>query len=470
MTAVPLTRAALAGRDDSVVAAPAPVRIVHVGLGHFFRAHQAWFTGRASDAADWGIAVFTGRSPRMADLLNAQDGLFALVERGPEADRVEVVTSVVEAVPGTDVARLIELVSHPDVAVITLTVTESGYRLRPDGSPDPDDVELSRDVEALRGGAGEPVTVPGRLLAALDGRRRADAGPIAIVPCDNIPGNGAFVRHGITTLAAQVDPRLADWIAANASFVSTSVDRITPHTDDAPAVAEAGWIDRAPVVAEPFADWVLAGDFPAGRPRWESAGARFVDDIEPWEHRKLWLLNGAHSILTFAGQLRGLETVAEAVADAACRGAVEAFWAEAVQCLPAGTEHEHYREQLLERFANPRIVHRLAQIAAESTVKVQFRFASVAERTVAAGRDPEGSVLALATWIRWVLAGPGAADARAGEVADAAASSDPVYSLLSLVSRSLAHSPELVDRVRSACAALSATDPTPDPALVERAH
>ncbi|QKJ18173.1 mannitol dehydrogenase family protein [Microbacterium hominis] len=450
---VPLTRDALAARTG-IDADAAPVRIVHLGLGHFFRAHQAWYTARSVDAAEWGIAAFTGRSAGIADTLQGQDGLFALVERGAEGDGVEIVTSLVEARPGTDTARLVELVADPAVAVITLTVTESGYRLTPDGTPDLGDAALAADLEVLRGGSSAdrgPQTALGRLVLALDARRRADAGPIAVVSCDNIPGNGAFVRRGATALAEAIDPALADWMRTEVSFVSTSVDRITPHGDESPgAVADAGWEDHAAVVTEPFADWVLAGDFPAGRPEWESAGARFVDDIEPWEHRKLWLLNGAHSILTFAGLPRGLETVADATADAHCRALVEAFWSEAVQCLPAGTEHVHYREQLIERFSNPRIVHRLSQIAAEATVKAQFRFAAVAERSVAAGRDAEGSLQALGTWIAWVLDGPSAPDARADEVAAAAASIDPVRSLLGLVSPMLAADTVAVARVRAA--------------------
>ncbi len=148
----------------------------------------------------------------------------------------------------------------------------------------------------------------------------------------------------------------------------------------------AGWIDASPVVTEPFSDWVLAGEFPAGRPAWETAGARFVDDLEPWENRKLWLLNGAHSILAFAGLAGGHETVADAIADPACRDLVEGFWSEAAALLPPGIEHTEYRRRLLARFGNPRIVHRLEQIAGDATTKVRYRFAAVAERTVALRR------------------------------------------------------------------------------------
>lgn len=455
MSAQPLTRAALGEDHDG---AARPPRIVHLGIGHFFRAHQAWYTARATDAQEWGIAAFTGRSPRMAEVLTAQEGLYTLVERGPQTDSVEVVDSIVEARAGTDVERLVTLLREPTVAVVTLTITESGYRLKPDGAPDLTDADLTADLEVLSGrSTSTPTTALGRLLGALDARRQAGAGPIAVVPCDNIPGNGEFVRTGLTALAEQVSPELASWVAGNVSFVSTSVDRITPHEEVDPAVlAEAGWIDEVPVVTEPFSDWVLQGDFPAGRPAWESAGARFVEDIDGWENRKLWLLNGAHSLLVFAGQRRGAATVAEAMQDATCRALVEEFWAEAVQCLPPEIEHIDYRAALVERFENPRIVHRLQQIAAESTVKVAFRHAAVAERTVAAGRTPTGTVRALAEWIAWAQAGPTAVDARAEEVRAAVAEPDPVAALVGVVSPTLAANPEFLQRVREARTALSA--------------
>lgn len=447
----PLTRAALAEREPFLSSAPPPARIVHLGLGHFFRAHQAWYTAHAADAPEWGIAAFTGRSARAAQALTAQDGLYTLAERGADGDRVEVVTSIVEARPGSDIERLADLVASPAVAVVTLTVTESGYRLLPDGRPNLEDPAVAADLEDLRSGVAAGRTVLGRLVTALAARRVAEAGPIAIVPCDNIPGNGAFVRRGVTEFASLTDPSLAAWLSSHVSFVSTSVDRITPHVDRIPAaVAADGWIDELPVETEAFSDWVLAGDFPAGRPDWESAGATFVADIEPWEQRKLWLLNGAHSILTFAGLLRGYVTVAEAIADPTCRRLVEEFWDEAVQCLPVGTEHIAYRQQLIQRFENPRIVHRLEQIAAEATVKVQFRFAAVAECTLAAGRDPQASVRAIATWIDWVLTRSRPADARAEDISAAALAADPVAALLALISDRLAHDPDVVGRVRAA--------------------
>ena len=115
------------------------------------------------------------------------------------------------------------------------------------------------------------------------------------------------------------------------------VDRITPRTTDddrARLRAETGVDDPLPVVTEPFAEWVLAGEFPHGRPRWEDAGARFVDDVVPWEQRKLRLLNGSHSLMAYAGTIRGHDTVAQAIADPVVRGWVDEWWDDAARHLP----------------------------------------------------------------------------------------------------------------------------------------
>ncbi|MDH2443352.1 mannitol dehydrogenase family protein [Amnibacterium sp. CER49] len=392
----------------TVVPLPAaPVRIVHLGLGAFHRAHQAWYTTHAHDAADWGIAAFTGRRPHAAAVLAEQDGLYTLIERGPERDRDEVVGSLVEAADGADTARLVDLLSRPRVAVVTLTVTEAGYRSRPDGDPDLDDDGLAADVAALRAairagaplGVLAPTTTIGRLLAGLEGRRRAGAGPLAVVPCDNIPANGDLARRGVLGAGRAVDDVLAAYVAEAVAYVSTSVDRITPRTTDADVAAfnaHARWRDAAPVITEPFSDWVLSGAFPAGRPAWEDAGARFVDDIEPWERRKLWLLNGAHTLLALAGPPRGHATVASAVRDPVLRSAVERFWDEAARHLPASLDVERYRRSLLERFDNPRIEHRLAQIAEDSERKVRLRVAPVAEAELAAGRPASACAFVVA--------------------------------------------------------------------------
>jgi fructuronate reductase len=460
--AVALSRAALAAAEPTRTQTP-PARIVHIGLGVFHRAHQAWYTDRARDGAQWGIAAFTGRDPAAALLLSAQEGLFTLIERAADRDSASVIASIVEAVDGADLERFLELLASPATALVTMTVTEAGYRLDPDGQPGVADPVLAADLRAvseavgraelLAPGGGAPRSALGRLLLGLEARRRADGGPIALVPCDNVPGNGTFVARGLSAMAARIDDELAAWIDRSVSFVSTSVDRITPKTtpaDLATAAALTGWRDHATVVTEPFRDWVLSGEFPAGRPAWESAGARFVAEIEPFERRKLWLLNGAHSLLAYVGLRAGHDTVAQAMADRQCLRWVNEYWDEAARHLPPeGLEIDAYRAALVERFENPRISYPLRQIATDGVAKLRVRVAPVVLAERATGADAQASIRAIATWVALVLGGADLNDTEAGAVQAAARKPRPaaVRALLELVQPLLAEDPHVIGTV-----------------------
>ncbi|MFJ2029187.1 mannitol dehydrogenase family protein [Streptosporangium sp. NPDC087985] len=397
-TAPRLSRATVADQGA------APVRIVHLGLGNFFRAHQAWYTARASDAKEWGIAAFTGRSASLADALAPQDGLYTLVTRGSDGDQFEVIGSVSAVHPAGDHAAWLDYLRSTEISIITLTVTEAGYWRGPDGHLASDRPEVQQDVTALVSDPTAPVmTAPGRLVAGFLARRAAGGGALTVMSCDNLPGNGTMIAGVVGELAILVDPTLATWIADSVSWATSMVDRITPRTVDADrgtVVAVTGLADAEPVVTEPFSEWVISGDFPGGRPAWESADAIFVDEVAPFEQRKLWLLNGGHSLLAYGAGIRGHETVADAVADPICRVWLEQWWDEAGRHLTVSMDEvASYRVALLERFANPNIRHLLAQIAADGSQKLPVRVVPALRAERAEGRVPQGATRILAAWV-----------------------------------------------------------------------
>lgn len=373
--------------DRSSWAATArPARIVHIGVGSFSRAHQAWYTARADPSGEWGIVAFTGRNPGVAEVLSRQDGLYTLIERGPREDRLEVIDSICDARPGSDVDGLITVIAAPRTALVTLTVTEAGYVL---------------------GAAGDAIpSVPMRLALALASRRDAGAGPVAIVSCDNVHANGTKLRELTLAAAEEIGRGVRVWIEDEVSFVSTSVDRITPGTTVEDRLLVQREIDRtddAPVVCEPFTDWVLCGEFPAGRPRWEDAGARFVADVEPWELRKLWLLNGGHSLLAYLGLLRGHVSVDDAAGDPEVDAALDRFWELAQRYLPArDMDLRSYRRDLKQRFANGRIAYPLAQIAGDGVAKLRNRVVPVVQASIAVGDSAEAALRVIAAWSQWI--------------------------------------------------------------------
>lgn len=434
----------------------APVRIVHLGLGNFHRAHQAWYTAHSPDAEQWGIAAFTGRSADAADALEPQDGLYTLITRSADGDTFEVVGALSAVHAAADHAAFLDYLTRPEVGVVTITVTENGYLRGPDGHLDTSHDVVAADVKALRGDPRARVaSLPGRVVAGLLARCAAGDDALTVLSCDNLPENGRVTRTVVGDLAALVDDDLSGWIEAHVDFATSMVDRITPATTDEDrdlVEHRCGYRDAAPVPTEPFHEWVVSGAFPAGRPRWEDAGATLVDDVEPFEQRKLWLLNGSHSLLAYAGSIRGHATIDEAIGDDACRGWVEDFWDEACRhlTLPAD-DLVTYRRSLLERFANPRVRHQLAQIATDGSTKLPVRIVPTLLAEREAGRVPSGCATAVAAWVLHLrglgapVKDPGATKAR--KAASAEPLTEAVPAVLDLLAPGLGADADLVAAV-----------------------
>lgn len=382
--------------------------IVHLGLGAFHRAHMAVMTDAVlgAGARNWGIVAASLRSPETRDALAPQDGLYAVAVREDEAERL----SVVGALRGLHVApedpeALLRAMADPRVRIVSLTVTEKGYCGDPaTGALD----EAHPDIRHDLADPARPRSAPGFLVEALRRRRDAGSPPFTVLSCDNLPSNGETAHRIAARLGALRDPGLGDWIAAEASFPSTMVDRIVPATtaeDRARVAAALGLEDAWPVVCEGFSQWAVEDRFPTGRPAWEAAGATFATDVAPFELMKLRMLNGAHSALAYLGSLAGHETVAEAAADPVFARFLEGLWAEVIPTVPAppGVDLRDYAARLLARFRNRALRHRTAQIAADGSQKLPQRLLEPLRAARSAGRPAPHLVLAVAGWMRHVV-------------------------------------------------------------------
>ncbi|MEV7623241.1 mannitol dehydrogenase family protein [Actinoplanes sp. NPDC089786] len=385
-----LSRVPAASRPLTLPGA-ASTGIVHVGIGAFHRAHQAVYTEEAVAAAggDWGIAAVAPHSADVVTALRAQDRLFSVTSLGRSTRVIGAFSEVLHAAADADV--VISKIADPRVRVVTLCMTEKGY------FTDPATGKLL---------PGASAGIPGLLLRGLDARRRADAGPLAVVSCDNLPSNGRRTR----SLFQQLCPSgpLADWIAAGVTFPGTMVDRIVPAGTAATLAAAAaalGVEDRAAVAAEPFKQWVIEDDFPGGRPAWEAAGAVLTGDAGPWERLKLRTLNGVHSGIAYLGALAGRRTVLSALELPGMREVMGRFIADDVAgslTPPPGVTVVGYGDSVLERFADPAIEHRTVQIAKDGSQKLPQRVLHTIADRRAAGASPRWAALVVAAWMRYV--------------------------------------------------------------------
>lgn len=388
--------------------APPKVGIVHLGLGAFFRAHGAIYTEEAMQRSGgaWGILGVSLQSPGVRDALAPQGGVYTALELGPGGATARRVASVAGVlVAREDPAAVIAAMADPLVRIVTLTVTEKGYCHEPaTGALNVAHPDIVHDIAHPL-----PVSAPGFLVRALAARRAAGGAPFTVLTCDNLPHNGRVVRGVVLELARAIDPALADWIAALGRFPSTMVDRIVPATkpaDIAQVETLTGRHDAAPVVHEPFRQWVIEDDFVEGaRPDWAEAGAQLVGDVTPYEHMKLRMLNGTHSSLAYLGYLAGHETIADTMADPVFAAFVTRLWRDEIIPVlvpPPGVSLGAYAEALAARYANPAIRHRTWQIAMDGSQKLPQRILGTLAEAHAAGRRCPGLELAVAAWIRYV--------------------------------------------------------------------
>src|SRR4051794_20960075 len=335
-------------------------RIVHVGVGGFHRAHLAVYADELASAGSlWGI-VGLGLLPHdaaMAGALSAQDFLYTLIEKGdgePSAQVIGTLTGFVHAPDGGGDAAVAELVAAPTTSILSLTITESGY--------------------AEPTAAGTRTTFD-RIATALAARRDRGSGPLTILSCDNLPGNGDAARRAALEAAARVDRALPDWVQENCAFPNSMVDRITPATSEADRawLHEATGIDDAwPVVAEPFKQWVMEDTFAADRPSFEDVGVLFTDRIGDWEQYKLRMLNAAHSSMAYLCALAGITFVHEAMARPTVRTFLEdLLHREAMPTLAEipGHPRREYATSVLTRFANPGVHDQIARLCIDGSAK-----------------------------------------------------------------------------------------------------
>lgn len=382
------------------------IGIVHLGIGAFHRAHEAWYTDLTIEAGDddWGILGISLLSDAAASRLNPQDGLYSLTAadtHGSSTRVIGAVRGVVAATTPSGTAAALDAIAAPRARIVSLTVTEKGYaRCAFNG-------ELSRECA--------PPIYP--LLAGGLRRRREEGLPgLTLLSCDNLPSNGTKLESTLISYLAGTDGDTADWVCTNCTFPSTMVDRIVPAptpTDLKSGATILGLDDEAALITEPFSQWVIEDRFAEGRPSWDRVGATFASDIRAFETAKLRMLNGAHSALAYLGLERDHSYVDEAIADPVLRPLIEALMRQeaAESFTPApGQNLSAYADLLFQRFSNQALRHRLDQIAIDGSQKIPQRWLSTIADRRARGLSSPAILAALGAWMRFVRGDKGRVD------------------------------------------------------------
>ncbi|MFT5869143.1 MAG: mannitol 2-dehydrogenase [Yoonia sp.] len=397
--------------------------IVHIGVGNFHRAHQAVYLDRLFEMGrdhDWAIV---GAGIKSFDVekraaLKAQDWLTTVVELDDDGRFARVTGAMIDFLE-IDPQVTIAALSDRAIRIVSLTVTEGGYYVdaRSDGF-DATHSEIEQDARNI----DAPQTVFGILIAALKARRDAGVMPFTIMSCDNLPGNGDVARQAVLGLAGLADTSLATWIRENVAFPNGMVDCITPATTAAEVemvCTRIGIDDAAPVNCEPFRQWVLEDNFPAGRPALEHVGVEFVSDVHPHELMKLRILNGGHAAIAYVGSLLGHTFVHEAMADEDIRQ----WYLSLAKCeiIPTlhpikGVDYQKYLSTCVDRFSNFAVKDRIARLCLDGSNRQPKFILPTVHDALTAGRPVAGLALEVALWCKFCAIS--ASDATAPQVED----------------------------------------------------
>jgi fructuronate reductase len=420
-------------------------RIVHLGFGAFHRAHQAVFTDILANeqGSDWGYCEVNliGGEQQIADL-KQQDNLYSVAEMSADAWHCRVVGVVKNAIHAQvdGLEAVFTAMTQPEVAIVSLTVTEKGYCHAPaTGTILLDHPLIAHDLANPQ----QPKSAPGVIVEALARRKAAGLPAFSVMSCDNMPENGHVTRNVITAYAQAIDSELAAWIETHVTFPSTMVDRIVPAAtaETLEQVAKAtGVVDPVAIACEPFRQWVIEDNFVAGRPEWEKAGAELVKDVLPYEEMKLRMLNGSHSFLAYLGYLAGYQHISECMQDENYRRTAHALMLQeqAPTLKVQGVDLAKYADSLIARYTNPALRHRTWQIAMDGSQKLPQRWLDSIRWHLANGSQFTLLALGVAGWMRYV----GGVD----EQGEAIEVSDP---LLAEIQQAVAASQEGEARVKA---------------------
>lgn len=372
---------------------------LHIGLGSFHRAHQAWYIHRLMDVDGGKWAISSGNIRNDAEdtveTLRSQGGQYILETVTPSGVRdYELIKSVNNLIQWQEnLAPLVDEGAKPSTKVVSFTVTEGGYYLKTDHKLDVDNADLQADLN------GGNKTIYGCITKILEKRIADNAGGVTLLNCDNLRHNGERFQDGLFEfLALSGKQTVLEWAKQNTTCPNTMVDRITPRpSEDLPQrVRENSGHDlKAPVMGETFVQWVIEDNFQAERPELEKVGVEFVESVVPHEEAKIRILNASHSCIAWAGTLVEQEFIHQSTLDPVINAIAYKYVTEdVIPCLgDNGIDLPKYRDVVLDRFTNPYIKDTNQRVAADGFSKIPSMVTPTMIECYKRGVSPEATAM-----------------------------------------------------------------------------
>lgn len=376
-----------------------PEKILMFGEGNFLRAFIGRILKNCNDVCAYnGSAVaLQGVEKGMAEAINAQNGLYTLVERGFAGGKPVSEETVIDCLsrcidPYKDYGAFLETAHSPDIRVVVSNTTEFGICY--DGSETP-----SRPHK----------NYPAKLTDWLYERFCAlgAAGGVLVLPCELIDNNAEKLRGFVCRYAEEwgLGAAFSEWLDKECRFCNTLVDRVVsgyPVSEAAEMEKRFGYRDALIDVCEPFLLWVIDSKEPIdGYLPVSSCGLDIVvtDDFASYRTRKVRILNGSHTSSVLAGHLCGFETVDQLISDPVFFEFLDREMNEEVIPSFDGKDLAKYKGEVFERFRNPFVHHRLTSIALNSVSKFRARVLCSIKDCVKRGIRPSRLIFSLAALI-----------------------------------------------------------------------
>lgn len=357
-------------------------RIIQFGTSRFLQAHVALFVHEARQQGQHAGPITVVQASNSADragrvaAFGAPGGYPVIIRGMQDGAPVERQFTVSSVDQGLSAARDWE-------ALVRLFVTDADYVVSNMGDAGYDIADSDHGPGLL--GGGMPASFPGKLAALLHHRWTAGGRGLTVLPCELVNRNGHVLQQAVLELAAvaEAPDAFLTWLRDGVIWTDTLVDRIV----SAP-------LEPIGAVAEPYAIWVIERR-PGLVPPCTHPSIVLADDLQPFERLKLHILNLGHTVLADIWQREGRpsgETVREILADPAIRARVDMLYANEV--LPGfdargmGAEAKDYVAATMDRFLNPYLDHRIADIAQNHATKVARRIGAFLEWSGRAGASP----------------------------------------------------------------------------------
>jgi tagaturonate reductase len=352
-----------------------PEKILQFGTGVLLRGLVDYLVDKANRQGIYeGRIVVVKSTDGDTTEFSSQDNLFTThikgVAQGELVDEVLINAAVSRVLQSNANWRdILDAVHQPALQTIISNTTEVGIQYVPEKVT-----------------TGVPSSYPGKLLAVLWERfsyfnGSANTG-FVIVPTELVVDNGKLLKDIILQLAAynEMPAAFIDWIHADNHFCNSLVDRIVPGKPrNLEEIAiKAGYRDQLWIEVEPYLLWAIEGDEHIRRVLSFYKGDErmlIAPSITPFREQKLRLLNGSHTASVPLAFLAGLNTVYECMQDDYMSDFFKAVVLEEI--LPTITDScptaAAFATDVLDRFANPFIAHKLISITFQESSKMNAR-------------------------------------------------------------------------------------------------